>query len=805
MSNHLHAKFDLAMRHQPVPMKPIMAIPNDPVMEEYMRTEHLGGLKHKFERAVKHHTQAYNKHLIGQQSYDHREMDRRAQQHRQEHIKKNMERMAHLRGLQLGNPEYKQMEVEGVDSAVYDKLKNLFIVFTTHIKHGTVNKEAFSPVQEIQNVLLQSGYNLTESEINELLSSCSVSRELLQSRTLREAQDLKDSGIYYSIKSVLKTISDILAQLKPYAEKSLRDRKSIQKGIKAEVEKKLLNEDALRKKFGKSELLISERLAIDDKYASYKQHEKKAEEDARRDMLGEERVDETFMEDVENFSINIRPQLTELLDEYHTNKDEIQSAYDKEMAKYEKVIAMVKGNKQTLLDDGIAPTSAAVVKAQAQIDVAIMNMEAYVRNYDARMLEARNNIGKLILGVLRENRLTEEDFKRMLKRYNQQYPDDAFEITFPLIKQANRGERVVRGLLPEEAAPGGVVEGKEGEIVVADPDAGVAYALVERVDNEDEVIGAVRGEHKEEEGVVLPALPTEKEYIEAFGPIEKYQYTSMFAFLKTIYTDPKDFKDAVGILKSKVSSANVRNLYLAIAKMSYERRKNFFEGIKVEKEYETPEATLPLPAIIFKAKEERKKVKGTVATTLKVNGFSISDLKKLFEPENKKPLREEFLKYGLGHVSLLKLTKRNIEVLYQFALNNDLVPAPSAVAFQAAVEANAREAEAREDIAAERDERDAVARAVGAPVAPAPPVAPRPEAVPKSTWRTVTDAVARAVGAPAPAPAPPAPSSRTWSDVAASPPSPPKSPAPRPVAPAAAAPTPAPASHKKKHHKKGTK
>ena len=242
----------------------------DANLEDYMAVEMGGSLHHRYN--MKQDVVEDNKYKCyvgGIQNTTH--MTHKARQHFQEHARKNLEHQAQLHNMRMAqNPNFYKQE-EKSDETVMTKIKTNLINFTNALKNGNVGKESLSIIQNIQEQLINNGHNLTSNDLIQIQEIMTTAYDIFNRDVLLDTLDTKDNSVYFSIKSVILSVIEITQEYMPYAEKSLRERKFAQKGIKINTEKQLLDTKKIMKEFGDTEDIIYDRLKYDTNYLRVKE------------------------------------------------------------------------------------------------------------------------------------------------------------------------------------------------------------------------------------------------------------------------------------------------------------------------------------------------------------------------------------------------------------------------------------------------------------------------------------------------------------------------------------------------------
>lgn len=272
MKDILRVKHDLMKNKEPVKNNK-MYIEFRPPTEE---VNYYAG----FEESTKNH-----KHNMASRKQDENElkkytggvknthaMGHLARQHYQEHARRNLEHQAKLHNLRLStNPNFYRDE-EKSDSSIYKKIETKFNNLISQIKNNNFSGSTVKFVFDIQEELLDKGFNLTSENLQEIKKNVSLCDDILNnSDAILDSLDTKDAGNYETVNDGLKNILKITQEYQPYANRGLRERKFAQQGIKINLQKTLFNEKKVLNDFGNTETKIENRLKYDANYQRIKE------------------------------------------------------------------------------------------------------------------------------------------------------------------------------------------------------------------------------------------------------------------------------------------------------------------------------------------------------------------------------------------------------------------------------------------------------------------------------------------------------------------------------------------------------
>ncbi|MDR3594284.1 hypothetical protein, partial [Clostridium sp.] len=201
-------------------------------------------------------------------------MTHKARQHFQEHARKNLEHQAKLHNLRLGHDPNFYKHEEKSDSKIFDKIQIDFNKLIAQLKNNNYSRDVVTYVFDIQNLLVEHGYNLTAEQLYEVKKFASISDELLDADIIRSSMDIKDRGTYETVADGLKNIIQAAKALEPYSNSQLRERKFAQEGIKKNLQKELYNEEKIYKDFGMTEEKVKDKLRYDRTYQDYLKQKK---------------------------------------------------------------------------------------------------------------------------------------------------------------------------------------------------------------------------------------------------------------------------------------------------------------------------------------------------------------------------------------------------------------------------------------------------------------------------------------------------------------------------------------------------
>lgn len=163
------------------------------------------------------------------------------------------------------------------DSSVFEKLKDEFTKLTISLRNNNYGKENVTAALNIFNTLQTSGFNLDETQIDQLQRLVSVLlTDIMDDETVKDIQDYKDRSVYDAIMDIMKLVKKVLEALKNNSRRNLTDRKNMQDGIRREFESKVLGEGNVKKQFNRVMTNLEEgKLKYDEKFQKLKDNKMK--------------------------------------------------------------------------------------------------------------------------------------------------------------------------------------------------------------------------------------------------------------------------------------------------------------------------------------------------------------------------------------------------------------------------------------------------------------------------------------------------------------------------------------------------
>jgi hypothetical protein len=282
----------------------------------------------------------------------------------QQQIRKNLKNLSDNYNLRLGvNPMYLQ-ESEALDTTVFDKIKSIFIKLTTGLRNNNFNKDVANQANEILSIMLNSGYNLTSSNISQILQYLSSLSDILTNEIVQNVQDIKDNSVLNILMDVLSNIEELAKKLQTGSDLSLRERKQRQEGIKTNFETELLSSQATQKRITEVINNLQEnKLKYDDNYLDLmKKKAENAEKRMKNVKNGWNKLRQGIYNNLLLFKKNEEIKklegwnmavstFTDLTEEFDKNNERILATADDTRKLLSEMINTIKIDKQTIIDD----------------------------------------------------------------------------------------------------------------------------------------------------------------------------------------------------------------------------------------------------------------------------------------------------------------------------------------------------------------------------------------------------------------------------------------------------------------------
>jgi len=438
MRDILSVKHEL-MKNKETPMKKVVEFVVPEKDLKYYGDYYGGKLNHKYNMSRNNVDENELKKYVGGVQSTHA-MTHLARQHYQEHARKNLEHQAKLHNLRLAsNPNFYQDE-EKSDNSVYDKIESLFNKLISQLKNNNYSRDIVNYVFDIQQSMLDKGFNLTSENLQEIKRFSSLADELLNQDVIIETIDLKDRGIYETISDALQSIIKIANSLQQYSNRQLRERKFAQEGIKKNMQKELFNKEKVFEDFTKIEEKLTDRLKYDRNYLDYKALKKQVQLDAiaeKNEKLKQARKSLARFAKIVKVAAEFKRLLDmkRVKDTIKQQNDELIQAYNDENRHFDELDATYS---QQLLD---------LTTAQGEhIDAIEQNKNQLLQHAEQTYNLEKEELQRIHTGKKLKNKVTllEKTHKTNTELIEQKYQEELKEATERYDKDKGKLERKIQ-------------------------------------------------------------------------------------------------------------------------------------------------------------------------------------------------------------------------------------------------------------------------------------------------------------------------------------------------------------------------
>jgi hypothetical protein len=284
------------------------------------------------------------------------EANRAVREHQKQLLNNRLNFISQVQGRRIVQGYSKPREEE--NPLVFQQIKQLYLRLFEFLKNNNYQKDIITFPQKIETLLLNAGYYLSSSELDQINNYNATGLELTLSDLVQDVFDYKDRNIYDTVRSLLKRLTKIIKNLRNFVNNTVEERKKKLSYYKNNLENSLLDKAKVLEKQEKIEKEAAERLKYDDKFMSLLQRrqtdkEQKAleAEQKRREEFEEEQKrlhEEKLLKEYHDRQVT---ELTEMLKLHGKNNKSINNVikelfklYDDE---YKQAFFRRKGKKET--------------------------------------------------------------------------------------------------------------------------------------------------------------------------------------------------------------------------------------------------------------------------------------------------------------------------------------------------------------------------------------------------------------------------------------------------------------------------